>query len=42
MEPETNYIKIRVTNVCIIAVYNIMLLDVNIKSYYDGIREAYN
>lgn len=42
MEPETNYIKIRVTNVCIIAVYNIILLDGNIKSYYECIREAYS
>lgn len=32
MEPETNYIKIRVTNVCEIAVYTITLLDVNSKS----------
>lgn len=31
MEFEINYIKIRVVNVCIIVVYNIMFLDVNSK-----------
>lgn len=42
MEPETNYIKIWATNVCIIVVHNIMVLDINSKSTLWQHQEAYN
>lgn len=41
MKPKINYIKIRATNIRIIVVENIFLLDVNSKSTIDDVKNGY-